>query len=287
MVPDREEWGHKDGAQAVVAGLRDHGYAIFDLGPEALELCDAAVADVEPLILASDAGRAQDAWRRSAAVRALALQPRVLDMLQQAYGREPFAFQTLNFRVGTGQEIHTDTVHFNSRPEGFMCGVWIALEDIAAEAGPLRYYPGSHLLPRITMADAGVIARRGTPSDYLTHYVPALAAQLASAGLQPVDAVIRKGQALIWAANLAHGGAPVLRQGSTRRSQVTHYYFADCAYYTPMLSDEAAGRLALRVPEDLATGRLIWPTGVGLDLSLMRQFAGALVRRWLKRVYTA
>ena len=32
-------------------------------------------------------------------------------------------------------------------PEGFMCGVWVALEDMDMENGPLVYYPGSHKLP--------------------------------------------------------------------------------------------------------------------------------------------
>lgn len=32
----------------------------------------------------------------------------------------------------------------------------------------------------------------------------------------------------------------------TRWSQVTHYYFEDCIYYTPALSDEIVGRLHRR-----------------------------------------
>ena len=32
-------------------------------------------------------------------------------------------------------------------PEGFMCGVWVALEDMDMDNGPLVYYPGSHQLP--------------------------------------------------------------------------------------------------------------------------------------------
>ncbi len=38
-------------------------------------------------------------------------------------------------------------VHFNSIPQRFMCGVWVAMEDIAPDNGPLHYYPGSHKLP--------------------------------------------------------------------------------------------------------------------------------------------
>jgi ectoine hydroxylase-related dioxygenase (phytanoyl-CoA dioxygenase family) len=38
-------------------------------------------------------------------------------------------------------------MHFHSAPAGFMCGLWIALEDVRPEAGPLIYYPGSHRSP--------------------------------------------------------------------------------------------------------------------------------------------
>ena len=45
------------------------------------------------------------------------------------------------------QHFHTDSVHFSSCPERFMAGVWVALEDIDSDNGPLILYPGSHALP--------------------------------------------------------------------------------------------------------------------------------------------
>jgi hypothetical protein len=48
-----------------------------------------------------------------------------------------------------------------------------------------------------------------------------------------------KGQALIWAANLLHGGSVQHDPARTRWSQVTHYYFRDCIYYTPAFSVSA------------------------------------------------
>ena len=51
---------------------------------------------------------------------------------------------------------------------------------------------------------------------------------------------------MIWASNLVHGGSPILREGSSRWSQVTHYLFEGCIYYTPMLSNRVTGELALR-----------------------------------------
>ena len=45
----------------------------------------------------------------------------------------------------------------------------------------------------------------------------------------------RRGDVLIWHANLLHGGAPVKNKALSRWSQVTHYYFRSCAYTTPLL----------------------------------------------------
>lgn len=73
-------------------------------------------------------------------------------------------------------------------------------------------------------------------------------------GVQKFEA--KKGQALIWSANLLHGGCPHIDKNHTRWSQVTHYYFEDCIYYTPAFSNEYLGDLFLREPFDIAEGRL-------------------------------
>ena len=69
-------------------------------------------------------------WKLSRAVRAIALAPRVLRLLRQLYDRKPLPFQTLNFPIGTEQKVHSDVIHFSSDPPSYMCGVWVALEDI-------------------------------------------------------------------------------------------------------------------------------------------------------------
>jgi ectoine hydroxylase-related dioxygenase (phytanoyl-CoA dioxygenase family) len=181
----------------------------------------------------SDAGRIQDAWLVSSNVRAIALAPAVLGTLQAIYGRRPFPFQTLNFRVGTQQAPHSDALHFNSKPAGFMCGVWVALEDIDADNGPLVYYPGSHRLPEVTMQDVGV---RAAQEEY-PRYEEYIQGVIEREKLEARHAHLRKGQALVWAANLLHGGARRNDLGRTRLTQVTHYLFEGCEYWTPMLSD--------------------------------------------------
>jgi hypothetical protein len=170
----------------------------------------------------------------------------VLDLLGKLYGRPAFPFQTLNFPVGTQQEGHSDSVHFSSLPERFMCGVWLAMEDIGPDAGPLFYYPGSHRWPIMTNA---LIGRRGYGAQLGSAQDPYGAAWHAlreAYGAEPETFLPRKGQALIWCANLLHGGSHQNNPLLTRWSQVTHYYFDDCIYYTPAFSDEVVGHLQLR-----------------------------------------
>jgi len=166
-------------------------------------------------------------------VKALALAPRVLEVLEELYGRKPLPFQTINFRRGTEQAPHSDALHFSSIPEGYMCGVWVALEDIDLDNGPLVYYPGSHKLPMVTMREVGVDASKSEYERYEQH----IAALIEREGLEPEYGTIEKGHALVWAANLLHGGAEQRDRERTRHSQVTHVFFEGCKYYTPMLSE--------------------------------------------------
>lgn len=246
-----------DPAELKAAFERD-GYVVFD--PEIPEgVIDEAVADVEQgprrrrlRFLRRkpewDPGRAVDAWSVSDSVRRIATAPRVIDLLRTLYGREPKPFQTLNFRVGTQQPAHADSVHFNTDPPGFMCGVWVALEDIDMDCGPLVYYPGSHRLPAVTPEDVGIEIAPGQSEvahdEYEARYEPYVRELIEREGLEPHYATVPKGHALVWATDLLHGGSPVRVPGRTRRSQVTHYFFEGARLWTPLLS--ADGHVAWR-----------------------------------------
>lgn len=200
----------------------------------------------------SDARRLQDLWQHCPGTRALACHQGILDLLGLLYGRPAFPFQTLTFPVGTQQRNHSDTVHFSSLPARFMCGVWVALEDIEADMGPLFYYPGSHRLPEYTLYDLWQTVQTRNYSAY----EDALEQIVTAAGLEQHTLCVPKGTALVWSSNLIHGGSPVLRDGVSRWSQVTHYFFDGCIYYTPMFSNPIAGQYALREPVDIATGQV-------------------------------
>jgi Phytanoyl-CoA dioxygenase (PhyH) len=186
--------------------------------------------------------RLQDAWRHIESVRQLALLPTIVDAVRTLYGREPVPFQTLNFEYGTQQEPHSDTIHFSSIPQRYMCGVWIALEDVDEGNGPLFYHPGSQRLQDPFM-------QRFSLHNGLHSYGEYVAAQeeLMSAHQIPrLEFHAKAGDALIWSANLVHGGQAITESGRTRWSQVTHYFFEDCVYVTPLLSDADTGTWYVR-----------------------------------------
>ncbi len=195
--------------------------------------------------------RIQDAFKHSPTVKQIATDPRILELLSKLYGRQAFAFQTLNFELGSQQAVHSDAVHFHSLPERFMCGVWVALEDVTLDSGPLCYYPGSHTLPVYDSRQVGFSPEQSTKQDV---YEPLWNKLIDTHRLRKQVFTAKAGDALIWTANLLHGGEPILRAGATRWSQVTHYYFERCRYYTPMHSDLIEGKVAHRDPVNISFG---------------------------------
>ncbi len=244
----------------IATSLRTDGYAVFDFPEpdfdalaERLKHKLADRYDWEGWRAGRVGGlRIQDVWGENEESYRLATNTAVLDMIRALYGREAFPFQSLNFPVGTQQHYHSDSLHFSSMPERFMCGVWVALEDIGPDQGPLIYYPGSHRWPIYTGEHVGHTYVADTATNQ-TRYDGMWEAIVAAEGVQPQRFLAKKGQGLIWAANLLHGGDKQTDMGKTRWSQVTHYLFKNCAYYTPMQSDPALGIVSYRRPFNILT----------------------------------
>ncbi len=253
--------------------FRDDGYVVFERAVD-----DALVDEIvglypwlfdpatridpvegRPPVLTDDPRRRQDAWVVCPPIRALATRPELLEFLRFAYGRRPIPFQTLNFEFGTEQSAHSDAIHFDTLPSGFMCGAWVALEDMTEENGPLVYYPGSHLLPELQLEHlgawpAGGAVASGPSYDRYTAYVEAV---VRAKGLEARRLTVPRGTILVWDSNLLHGGAPIAVPGRTRMSQVTHYYFEGCVYYSPILSSRPLGEYRLKVIHDVVTGERV------------------------------
>lgn len=276
----------------------EEGYVIFDFPSERL---DAFAEEIQEKMMKPEGQlavnttmmarrRLQDAWKTSEAVRALATNEGVLSLLRLFYRREPIPFQTLNFPVGTEQATHSDTIHFHCVPHRFMCGVWVALEDIDDANGPLHIYPGSHRLPIWDMHDLGLPAGR----ESYHAYEETVRDLIREMHLQKKQVHLKKGQALVWAANLLHGGEPIRDPARTRFSQVTHYFFENCLYYTPMHSDPYLGKVAIRQMTNIIDGKPVPNVYAGealcpetidrLRSSTSNPSTGATARGILKRI---
>ena len=259
-----------DGGGELQASFRRDGYLILK-GAISSDLLDQIRWEIEETFISPPedsrpeipgvnvtTGRFQDAWRLCPSVTALAGDRGITKVLEDLYGRTPHPFQTLTFSIATQQKSHSDHIHFSSRPLGFMCGVWVALQDVTEENGPLFYYPGSHNLPYLGYADLGieVDSVETEPVSYGV-YEDRIDQFVRSHGFKRETFTASKGDVLIWAANLVHGGSAVTGSSDVRWSQVTHYYFDDCLHYTPRLSDEIIGEFFVRQPVDVCTGRPI------------------------------
>jgi hypothetical protein len=274
--------------QKVAHDLKVNGYSLL---PKFIDeaLIDQIVADCDGNYSKSER-RLPDAFRISASAKSLACDARVVSLLSNVYGRAAFPFQTLNFEQGTEQATHSDTIHFCSMPYQFMTGVWVAFEDVTENNGPLHYYENSHRLPLLTNEALGIsLKKRQDSAQRYSEYENAIRDYVELLGLERKEVRMNKGDVFIWSANLLHGGSLVKDKDTTRLSQVTHYFFEDCFYLTPLNSDIKRGKLAVRVPFDVVQNRFrIWEylaTGfraispVMLTVSIAKVLVKSLARR--------
>jgi Phytanoyl-CoA dioxygenase (PhyH) len=239
----------------LVRSFAERGYVVIELDRPDFERTAVEIDRRLEDEFAAAGNRVQDGWIYVPAVRDIATDETVLRTLEALYRRRPVPFQTLNFKRGTQQATHSDLVHFNSIPPRYMAGVWVALEDVRPESGPLHYYPGSQTLPVFELHDLDMAGSSSVNRDQkYALYEQFMHELIEQSGLPKETVSLKRGQALIWAANLLHGGEPIADPASTRRSQVTHYYFEGCRYYTPLHSDPPLGRYAWRRVVDIRTG---------------------------------
>jgi ectoine hydroxylase-related dioxygenase (phytanoyl-CoA dioxygenase family) len=249
----------------VAESLNKFGYALIDFPDELInDRADRIKKDLISMFnikewVENDWSRGNglrliDEWIGNDDVKEIAINKSILELLGKVYGRAAFPFQTLNFPVGTQQNIHSDCMHFNSFPERYMCGVWVALEDVDESNGPLVYYPGSHKWPILWGEHLGknLSTHKGSGQHI---FDPAWQAEIEMSGIEPVRLHCKKGQALIWAANLLHGGSKQLNPSRTRWTQVTHYYFSDCTYWRPYASNVSTGNIFSFNPPDISKNR--------------------------------
>jgi len=211
-------------------GWVENGYVILEryLSEERV---DSINSEVESLFEQGEIAfhfrdnRIMNSFRKSAKVAEAAKDPELMRLLSFLLGREVVLFQTINFFEGSQQPPHSDSFHMTTEPMGYLIAIWVALEDVSPDSGPVFYYPGTHTLDYVMKEhleqEDGSLEAAGK-SD--REYEDKIAEVVAATGIQPVDFLAKKGDVLIWHANLIHGGKPIAREGLTRKSLVAHYF---------------------------------------------------------------
>jgi ectoine hydroxylase-related dioxygenase (phytanoyl-CoA dioxygenase family) len=158
--------------------------------------------------------------------RALSFAPEIVAFLATLFDDQVLAFQTLHFEVGSTQAIHQDTAYVVVDREPMkLAASWIALEDVRLGTGELVFYPRGHRIAEHLYQDGTSkhwnVNRDGHPQH--DAHLLYLRQEAARRGLPEAHFLPKKGDALIWHADLPHGGGTISQAGVTRRSLVTHY----------------------------------------------------------------
>jgi hypothetical protein len=131
------------------------------------------------------------------------------------------AFQTMTMRKGSEENLHIDTGPLTLTEPMSMAASLVALEDVQPQSGEFQFIPGSHRLPELLHYGTD----KGHNGDY-EEYDKILQGTLQMCderGLKTKTFMAKKGDALIWHADLMHGGAPIQDQSRTRLSSVAHF----------------------------------------------------------------
>ncbi|GLV23550.1 hypothetical protein TomMM35A_33880 [Sphingobium sp. TomMM35A] len=168
--------------------------------------------------------RIHGAHQKLSSARAVWLYPPVINFLENYFKDTACACQTLTYVNGSEQGAHQDSIHLTPYPSGFMCGVWVALQDVEENSGELFVYPGSHRSGSIRARDLNL---KKIENDDYSHYYKFDAAihdLIEQEGYQRLIYRPKAGQILVWHENLIHGGSPRLDLDRARLSVVSHYF---------------------------------------------------------------
>ena len=111
-------------------GLHQQGFCIF------------RPSDPQWLSLVESARREASAGSGSLAFKQLATHSELTDLLTICYGRQAYASQISVAQDSPKSEPSTIADEFQAEPDGFLCGAWIALEDIVTMRKPFASIQG-------------------------------------------------------------------------------------------------------------------------------------------------
>lgn len=177
-------------------------------------------------------GKLMFAIHHSEIIKNIGSDKELLEFLSVLLDGKSKLFQSINFINGSQQKTHSDSIHMTTYPLGGLLGVWIALEDVDENNGALHYIPKSHKLPYFLNSDydnEGTALKIGKKS--YRAYETFLEDKVKELGLKKEIFKAKKGDLLIWHANILHGGEPHTDKNRTRKSLVYHFFDENSVCY--------------------------------------------------------
>ena len=215
--------------QTSLLNFEQEGYAILKqyINKSDIELVNASIEDLlkSKKVSFKHGNKIMFAFKKSEILKKIAQNEYLLEILSSLLSDNAKLFQSINFLMGSEQDTHSDSIHMTTFPLGGLLGVWIALEDIELDNGPLHYYPGSHKLPYYLNKDynnEGSYFMLGDKS--YSEYEKMIERKIKEHSLEKKIFTAKAGDVLIWHANLFHGGERHLNKQKTRKSVVFHYF---------------------------------------------------------------
>lgn len=236
------------------------GYVVIDLKLKKKEI-NQLINDIKELAMDknvkknpkiyhyNDSPRIIEGFKKKQSIKKLCKNKYILKILKYFYEKKPIPINSINFIKGSDQPLHSDYIHFSSYPHKYLSAAWVALESTDDKNGPLVVVPGSHKFNLIDYSIFGLKTPKSLQelSKFYKIYENYIEELIKAQKIKPRTIRLKPGEALIWAANLLHGGKKIIDQSRTRFSQVIHYHFEKCDFiYNPGFSDISKGQYALR-----------------------------------------
>lgn len=217
-------------------GFDENGFLVLRnyLSPETADQINSEIDRLlkDGIIKFRYAGKLMFVIHHSEILKNIGNDKQLLEFLSVLLEGDAKLFQSINFINGSQQKTHSDSIHMTTYPLGGLLGVWIALEDVDESNGALHYIPKSHKLPYFLNSDydnEGTSLKIGKKS--YKAYEEFLEEKVKELGLKKEVFRAKKGDLLIWHANILHGGEPHLDKNRTRKSLVYHYFDAKSVCY--------------------------------------------------------
>ena len=169
-----------------------------------------------------------DIYLLSDTMRKTILDRSLTPILAGVLGDDPVLINTLTIDLGTTQGAHVDSLFMTPMSDDALIATWTALEDVAPDAGPLFYYPGSHKLEpyRFSSGLQHIVEGEFGGWNETIH------SGMRDLGIERQTFLAKKGDVFVWHARLVHGGSEIVNPIRTRKSLVAHFFTkTDCVYH--------------------------------------------------------